>query len=219
MPRRLEDARLDVSAFIPNAIPRGAGIRGHRLAAGGTRVGAWNGLPVVAPEDAWCQLATLCTFEELVVAGDSLVRRNHPISTLEQLGWAVGRRHGRRGFRLLAAALEAVREGTDSPEETRLRLDLVAAGLPEPEVNVPIFDAFGRLIAIGDLVYESVRVIVEYDGDHHRTDDRQYARDLERIEALTAAGWRVIRFTKRHRGAARGARIDLVRRALAARAH
>ena len=116
---------------------------------------------------------------------------------------AVERHAGRRGHRALVTALEAVRSGTDSPEETRLRLDLVEFGLPEPVVNLPIMDEAGRLCAIGDTAYPEYLVLAEYDGEHHRTEDRQYARDADRLDDLTRLGWRNIRFTKRHRGRAR----------------
>ena len=70
---------------------------------------------------------------------------------------------------------------------------LVRSGLPEPEVNVPIVDASGKRIAIGDLVYPSSKVLVEYDGEQHRTDDRQYARDVVRLNRIAAEGWLTIR--------------------------
>ena len=44
----------------------------------------------------------------------------------------------------------------------------------------------------GDLVYETNKVLVEYDGWHHERDARQRQRDRKRREQLEAAGWRVI---------------------------
>lgn len=208
---------VDVSAFAPKPMPRGRGVRGHRLGSGGTIVGTWRALPIVSPEDAWCQLAATSTVRELVVAGDSLVRRKRPLSTLERMRTAVARHAGRRGHRALAAAFELVRARTDSPEETRLRLDLVDHGLPEPVVNAAILDERGRLCALGDLAFPRYKVLAEYDGEQHRTDDRQYARDIERLDDLERLGWRCIRFTKRHRGVARTAHLDRVREALVAR--
>ena len=34
---------------------------------------------------------------------------------------------------------------------------------------------------------------VEYDGDHHRKDRRQYVKDIARLRMLEALGWIVIR--------------------------
>jgi hypothetical protein len=87
-----------------------------------------------------------------------------------------------------------VRERVDSPRETRLRLCLVLAGLPEPECNVRVGTAefpIGR----GDLVYLQFKVIIEYEGDQHRTDVRQWNIDIQRQEDFAAAGWNVIRVT------------------------
>ena len=122
--------------------------------------------------------------------------------------WAVEKMAGRRGARRLASAFARVRSGTDSPQETRLRLDLVDAGLPEPVVNPVIHDAAGEQIAIGDLAYPEWRVLVEYDGEHHREDRAQYARDVERLDDLARAGWRVIRFNATHTGPRRVAGPD-----------
>jgi very-short-patch-repair endonuclease len=33
---------------------------------------------------------------------------------------------------------------------------------------------------------------VEYDGEQHRTDDRQYEKDLRRLEHLRELGWTVV---------------------------
>jgi very-short-patch-repair endonuclease len=51
----------------------------------------------------------------------------------------------------------------------------------------------GAAIGRFDLVYREWRVIVEYDGDQHRTSSRQYDRDQLRLEAATMAGWIVVR--------------------------
>ncbi len=88
-----------------------------------------------------------------------------------------------------------MRPGTDSAPETRLRLLLLEAGCPEPEVNGIVPTSRGAFH--GDLVFRDQRVIVEYDGEQHRTDDRQYSIDGDRLDAIMAAGWRVIRVDKR----------------------
>jgi very-short-patch-repair endonuclease len=36
-------------------------------------------------------------------------------------------------------------------------------------------------------------VAVEYDGDHHRKDRKQYVKDIARLRMLEALGWKVIR--------------------------
>ena len=44
-----------------------------------------------------------------------------------------------------------------------------------------------------DMGWEDLKIAVEYDGDHHRTDRRQFAKDIKRLEELAALGWLVIR--------------------------
>jgi very-short-patch-repair endonuclease len=41
--------------------------------------------------------------------------------------------------------------------------------------------------------WEKYKVAVEYDGDHHRTNRRQYAKDQWRLRKLGALGWVVLR--------------------------
>ncbi|MGB4778338.1 hypothetical protein [Microbacterium sp.] len=214
VPDRLR-TKLDVSAVRPVGRPRGAGIRGHE--AKDPRVYLWHGVPVVHPADAWCQLAGELSERELIIAADALLRRKDPILKKQTLVEAVERRAGCRGIRRLRRALARVRARTDSVAETELRLDAEAAGLPEFEVNGEIFDEHGKLVAVGDLVDRARKVLLEYDGEQHRTDDRQYARDIDRLEALAQLEWRVIRVNKRHRGRRRAQAIEQTRRALLAR--
>ncbi len=48
------------------------------------------------------------------------------------------------------------------------------------------------LLARGDQVYRSHRILVEYDGWQHERDAAQRVKDLGRRERLEAEGWRVI---------------------------
>ncbi|WP_121371247.1 DUF559 domain-containing protein [Frondihabitans australicus] len=103
---------------------------------------------------------------------------------------------GRRGITALRQALGLARPGVRSPQETALRLLLLRRGLPEPEVNGIVRDDRGRRLGESDLIWRAVRVVVEYEGDQHRTDPAQFAKDIRRREDYAEAGWRVIRVTK-----------------------
>jgi hypothetical protein len=207
-------SHLHVTSVGGGERARGRGILGHEAAVGSVRVGIVGGLPTVHPVDAWCQLGSSLTMRELVAVGDALVRRTDPITTRDELAAAVRRWTPRRGVRNLREALVLIRERTDSRQETELRLDAAEAGLPEPEVNGVITDQDGHFVAYGDLVYRAYRTILEYDGEQHRLDDLQFARDVGRLDDLARLGWRVIRVTKQHRGAGRGDRLARVREAL-----
>ena len=75
---------------------------------------------------------------------------------------------------------------------------LCAGGLPEPVLDAQIVDAHGIRIAIADAAYPAYRVVVEIEGDHHRTDRAQWTRDIDRQADLAAAGWEVVRLTAAH---------------------
>lgn len=214
LPWRLRTDNVHVTTLSPRRAPRSAGVVGHRIAADLVQLWRCRGLTITSPVDTWCQLAQVLSIRELVVMGDALLRRHAPLSTLEELQTGVRRYAGRRGHRKLVVALAKVRPRTDSPPETELRLDIVADGLPEPEVNGVILDRFGRQIAIGDLVYRRYRVLVEYDGGQHREDLAQYERDIDRLDDVMREGWRVIRVNKSHRGVRRELILRNIRAAL-----
>ena len=56
----------------------------------------------------------------------------------------------------------------------------------------------GAFIALGDLVYPAHRVLVEYDGGHHFGSTPQIHHDIDRLDEVMEAGWRVIRLNKSH---------------------
>lgn len=105
------------------------------------------------------------------------------------------RHKGRRGIRRAHIALSLVDAGAESPRETWLRLLLIRAGFPPPQTQVPVYDEYGQLVAVLDMGWEQLKLAVEYDGDHHRTDRRQFNKDIRRGEALTELGWIHVRVT------------------------
>lgn len=216
IPDRLR-VEVDVSAVHPTGRARGAGVRGHETTSPVRHM--TGGLPCAEPADAWCQAASLLDDRELVVAADSLMRRQGPVLEIDDLARAVGERRTTRHIGRLRRALARARARTDSVAETHLRLDAADAGLPEFAVNGVIVDAHGRFLAYGDLVHAPTKVLLEYDGQQHRLDDRQYARDVERLDALAAAGWRVIRMNRSHRGLDRRRILDRVHASLLARGY
>lgn len=150
------------------------------------------GLPVTTPAQTFLDLASDLDLVDLVVAGDSLVasERLHPDRLIEQCRAArcTGARRARRAANL-------VRAGVDSPPESRLRMLLVLAGLPEPEVNFILYDERGRWRRRHELAYPELKLAIEYDGAHHAPNGDaggQWAKDLRRREDMDAEGWRLI---------------------------
>ena len=190
---RLRSSPVHVSVPSQADRRRHSGLASHPLPRDMGRIRSVRGFVVTDAVDTWCALSAILSVDELVAIGDHLVRRQDPDATMARLRGAVRGYAGRHGAKRLRIALELVRPRTDSSKETELRLEILRAGLPEPIVNVPVQDAQGRHIKLGDLVYEKERILVEYDGEQHRTDDAQYAKDARDLERLVNSGWLVIR--------------------------
>jgi hypothetical protein len=93
------------------------------------------------------------------------------------------------------AALPLLRTRAESPRESVLRLIIVLSGLPEPECNLNIFDPSGQFLARADLAYPQFKLMLEYQGDQHRTDRAQWRRDIRRVGSVEDNGWQVLQFT------------------------
>lgn len=186
---------------VPVTLPPGehvtVPVTGHRLRRAGVtchvRPGAEHvvvdGVRVSTLPDLFVELAGLLPLVELVVAGDWMVRRRglRPID----LGAAAALAPGRAGV-LARRAASYVRDRVDSPMETRLRMLLVLAGIPEPEINAVVRAGDGEVLRRYDLSWPGVRVIVEYDGRLHAASVEQWERDLERREEIDDSEWRIL---------------------------
>lgn len=167
---------------------------GHRLQVREAALWSVAGMPVEHPARAWVQSAGFWQIDDLIAAADFLVARRSPLVSIDELrSEAILMRRAR-----LVDALNEVRVGSESPQETRLRLAVVRAGLPEPELNWELFNASGRLVARLDQAYPHYRVAVEYDGRQHATDPLQFARDADRWEAIRDEGWLLVRVLHHH---------------------
>lgn len=148
------------------------------------------GLPVTNLARTAFDLAKQLPTGAAVARLDALMRAT-PYSSEDVLLLAK-RYPGARGLRRLRVALPLVDPGAASPKETWLRLLLTDAGLPSPTTQIPVQENW-QLVACVDMGWENYRVAAEYDGDHHRANRRQYARDQDRLRKLEELGWIVIR--------------------------
>jgi hypothetical protein len=223
LPPDLFDDDLHIGVPPPARPPRRRGVAGHKLLDPRAVAVRRHGRRLVDPATLFCQLAAVLTVPDLVAVGDALIHvpvHPHPLDdrpwlTEAELAERVAMFRG-RGKAAAGRAVRRVRPGVESRPETLVRLAMVDAGLPEPEVNVPLVGPRGRFLGRADLVYRTWRVIVEYDGDQHRTDTRQFDRDVRRLEGFAAHGWTVVRITGRAFFGDRATCIDRVRFALIA---
>src|SRR6478752_2365395 len=173
-------AHPDIHVSSPRNRTRRDGITAHRVKEG-QEVVLFRGLRVTTPVQTFLDLAHCLTLVDLVVLGDSLVRKKR--CTPDELV-ALAEKHRGPHSRLARRAARLVRAGVDSPMETRLRLLIVLAGLPEPEVDHRVHDDDGTLLRRYDLSYLPFRLIIEYDGRQHAESDEQWLSDIGRDEAL-----------------------------------
>jgi len=204
---------VHVTGFEAERGLRRHGVDGHKSRRPVETVDV-DGLRCSNPIAAWAECSELLPIDDLVIMGDGLLARGGAIATLDDLERIARSRAGARGAKALRAAMRLVRAGTDSARETSLRLLLVRAGLPEPEINAPLFDDRGRLIGHGDLAWPAERIVVEYEGRQHAEDPRQFTIDIGRIDRILEAGYRHIRVDD-HRLRERDGVVSTVRRAFA----
>ncbi|CAN5121587.1 DUF559 domain-containing protein [soil metagenome] len=218
LPRELQEAtNIHVSVPFPAFPPRMKGLTGHRLYTS-YRAHEYRGFRVIRPDVSWCQLASVLSLDELIVAGDYLVQRKRPLTTLAELAAATNRIGRTRGLVNARYALADIRSGTDSPMESVLRLLIIRSGLPEPVIGHTVRDQRGDFVATPDLSYVDERIAIEYEGSVHQSDARVFAEDIERRELLEDAGWLVIRVIAKHVYPNPHELLQRITRALATRA-
>lgn len=103
---------------------------------------------------------------------------------------------GARGAPRLRAVLPLVDGGAESPQETDSRLALIDAGLPAPRTQFVVYGKYGEFIARVDMVYEDVKLGIEYDGPQHWEDPLVRQRDIDKGVAFDELGWHVIRVSR-----------------------
>ncbi|GAA6527399.1 hypothetical protein IDVR_31960 [Intrasporangium sp. DVR] len=195
LPRALvDDAGMHVMRDARDGAVRRAGVVGHR-GLHQREVTTVCGLPTIGMADTWVDLGELIHvgsplgLDDLIVIGDAVATR---LGSVEPLRLALERRERPRGKLTLVEALEEIRVGSESPGETRSRLILVRAGLPEPELNQPLFSLDGVWLGRPDMMWRSARVLLEYQGREFHDSDHQRRQDAVRFAGFEADGWKVI---------------------------
>lgn len=166
-----------------------------------------NQVTALHPFHAWAQLSPHLSLESLIVLGDAVITAMHRTPFLARSRDAatilegfrtyipkLTRFHGRARAML---ALPLIMANVDSPTESKQRLSLMAHGIPAPVPNHVVPDvtfASGAVMTL-DMAWPEYRVAVEYDGDHHRTDKRQWRRDPEKRNTLRSRSWVILEAT------------------------
>jgi hypothetical protein len=114
--------------------------------------------------------------------------------SVEDLQVLVRERSRWRGAGAARHALALSADGVESPQETRMRLAWLGAGLPAPVCNPDVLDEDGRFVARVDVLDPTSGLAAEYDGAVHSGAERRSA-DAARQELLRALGVEVLRAT------------------------
>jgi predicted transcriptional regulator of viral defense system len=188
-----EAARIDVTT--PRRRAGNAKIRLHRshtLIARDTTT--HEGIPITSVPRTLLDLAATVRPDRLERA---LAQAQHlQIYDHRAIEDVLARANGHRGKAALAQATALDPKLTASEWEIRLLRLVRAAALPEPLVNLPL-DAPDHGPCRPDFHWPSHRLIVETDGwESHKT-RAAFESDRAKDAALTAAGYRVVRFTWR----------------------
>lgn len=157
-----------------------------------------RGIRMSSPEQLLVELSSCVSPTDQVIIGDQLVRRPYrrfedrtePWTSMDRLHRTVGSLRGRRGIGRAREALSQIRVGSDSPPETLMRLMIVGAGLPEPELQIRT-DPHDPHSPAGDAGYRREKIVIQYEGEHHFSPEQQ-AEDQWRNAHFEGQGWTVV---------------------------
>ncbi|MEU8262066.1 hypothetical protein AB0C02_15750 [Micromonospora sp. NPDC048999] len=159
-------------------------------------------------------LAQWLPVEEAVAVVDGLLRQR--LVSADELRNLAHARLGSRGWKRVLRVAGLADGGAESPQESRLRVRLVLAGLPTP-VTQYVVERDGRFVARLDLAWPEWKIAVEYDGLWHHDPD-QFHRDRQRLNRLIGEDWLVLHLTAKRFKEDFPAFLAEVRRAIRARA-
>ena len=189
------DALLDVTVPAPRRAPRPAGIRGHSATIHPTDTATLSSVTVTTVERTWCDLAGMLDLPDLVAAVDSLLWHEAPRTTTARLTDAIEAYPARAGRRVLRRALELSSVHSRSRPESLVRVDLALSNLPTPVANLEVYLQTARRTVYLDLAFPEYKLELEYHGDQHRTNPRQWRSDVRRQNDVGDEGWQALQFT------------------------
>jgi hypothetical protein len=181
-----------IEVTIPEPIGSGrrAGASVRRAAIADDEIVLRRRLPSTSALRTAVDLGGTNPLTEGVVAADMFLHTE--LVSMAELRNYVAEHARAKGIARLRRVIDLAEPKSESPMETRLRMLLVLAGLPRPEVQVSIHDDRGHFLGRPDLLYRLQGLAIEFDGGHHR--DRM-ADDNRRQNGLVGAGFRLLRFT------------------------
>lgn len=177
-----------------------AGVVHHACSLPDDQVTTTNGTEVTTIARTVVDHCRSVPFEAGVVTADAALHRRDTTKDAlrEHLLWQSDWPGSRRAIRAVLFADGAA----ESVGESRGRVKIAAAGLPQPELQVDLFGALGEFVARVDFLFRAQRTVGEFDGrikyrveTAGRSLEEVLWREKAREDALRALGYEVVRFT------------------------
>jgi len=135
-------------------------------------------------------------FPEAVTVADAALRRGADRDVL------LARVPPGRGSRMAERCLAFADAASESAGESESRALLALAGIPVPELQVPLYDATGSFIGRPDFLWRAKKVVGEYDGEGKYEGQfgvspaEAFRREKDREAALEREDYLVVRWDK-----------------------
>jgi hypothetical protein len=168
----------------------------HSAPLGPNEIVEVGGVLVTSVAVTVLDIARTVPFEEAVVVADHALAQH--LLTAEQLAEAMARRRRWPGMPAARRSLGFAAAGSRSVGESRSRVAIARAGLPEPVLQWVVHDAAGRSIGEADFGWPHLRTIGEFDGriKYGRLQDAAEAvyHEKRREDAMRAEDLGVVRW-------------------------
>ena len=195
---------LEVASISPKRALRRRGITGRCVSPELAGRALLNGIPVSDVPTTWVMYGSRLSIENVIALGDAAIRlpriagttrlSSRPHAEWIELKTALAR--GRRpGIARLREALPRLSRSSASVPESHLRILLESWDFPEPELDYDVRERGGGFIGCSEFAFPRYRLAMEYEGEQHLRDSKQWNRDIEKYRRYTEAGWEVIRVT------------------------
>lgn len=165
------------------------GVQGGRRMLAEVDLVSFGGIVATTPLRTACDLGRLLRRERALAAMDALLHLGD--FTEADLAAQVERFAGRRGVVQLRDLVPLADGRSESVRESQLRLVWIDAGLPKPELQIPVPSGPGLEPFRLDLGDSKVKYAAEYDGEEWHSTPEQVRRDRWRRGLVREQGWTI----------------------------
>jgi len=196
---RIHLSEVHVTRSPPAKAHRGPLVHSHLALLDAVDVVERGQLAVTSPARTVVDVARVVPFEQAVIVADAALRLG--LVSGEQLAAQLKRSHRMPGARAAGRVIAFADGRSESVGESRSRVMLHRAGLPEPELQMTVCDVDGVFLGRADFGYRRRKVLGEFDGkvkyrggSGAEDPGETVFREKRREDALRAAGWAVVRW-------------------------